>query len=200
MAAGRLGISHPPGKKLHLSGDGTVSGTNPACRIHEKVRLPTMESVQRFLSASAENHRWAAFSFDVRGERQLARVREPEPGVSCFVVKGRWFVYRCCYFGCSWSSYWFSRVGSLLVHLTHRLLWVARGLFLYVDDGLALFPLESAPLLASVCVMFLVSLGVPLSWEKLQLGGDLSWIGWDLRLSTRSACLPACLRRSSANC
>ena len=38
--------------------------------------------------------------------------------------------------------------------------------------------------------MFLVSMGIPLSWEKLQLGEDLSWIGWSLRLSVRSACLP----------
>ena len=77
-----------------------------------------------------------------------------------------------------------------MVRQTHRLLWVRHGLFLYVDDGLSLFPLEAAPLLSALCVMFLVSLGIPLSWEKLQLGEDLSWIGWSLRLSARSACLP----------
>ena len=190
VAAGKLGISHPPGKKPRLTGDGTVSGANPACRILEKVRLPTLESIQRFLSSSAVGQRWAAFSFDVRGAHKLVRVRESEQGLSCFVVKGRWFVYRSCYFGCSWAAYWFSRVGAFVVRQTHRLLWVRHGLFLYVDDGLSLFPLEAAPLLSALCVMFLVSLGIPLSWEKLQLGEDLSWIGWSLRLSVRSACLP----------
>ena len=31
-------------------GDGTVSGANSRCVIKEKVRLPTFESVQRFMS------------------------------------------------------------------------------------------------------------------------------------------------------
>ena len=117
----------------------------------------------------------------MRGAHKLVRVRESEQGLSCVVVKGRWFVYRCCHFGCSWVAYWFSRVGAFLVRQTHRLLWVRHGLFLYVDDGLSLFPLEAAPLLSALCVMFLVSLGIPLSWEKLQLGEDLSWIGWNTK-------------------
>ena len=96
VAAGKLGISHPPGKKPRLTGDGTVYGANPACRILEKVRLPTLESIQRFLSSSAVGQRWAAFSFDVRGAHKLVRVRESEQGLSCFVVKSRWFVYRSC--------------------------------------------------------------------------------------------------------
>ena len=190
VAAGKLGISQPPGKKPRLIGDGSVSGANAACWISEKVRLPTLESVQRFLSNSSSDQRWCAFSFDVRGAHKLIRVREPEQGLSCFVVKGRWFAYSSCYFGCRWAAYWFSRAGGFTVRQLHLFLWVCHGLFLYVDDGLSLFPVERAPLLAALCVMFLCALGIPLSWEKLAFGETLGWIGWDLCFPSRCALLP----------
>ena len=108
VAAGKLGISQPPGAKPRLIGDGSVSGANAACWISEKVRLPTLETAQRLLSNSSSDQRWCAFSFDVCGAHKLIRVREPEQGLSCFVVKGRWFAYSSCYFGCRW-------LGCLLV-------------------------------------------------------------------------------------
>ena len=39
IAAGKLGIAHPPGEKPRLIGDGAVSGANGSCRIEEKVHL-----------------------------------------------------------------------------------------------------------------------------------------------------------------
>ena len=39
VAAGKLGISQPPGKKPRLIGDGTVSGANAACWISENRRF-----------------------------------------------------------------------------------------------------------------------------------------------------------------
>ena len=51
---------------------------------------------------------------------------------------------------------------------------------MYVDDLLALFKQTDAPLQASLCIMLACALGVPLSWHKLQLSTDLSWICWRL--------------------
>ena len=112
VAAGKLGIAQPPGKKPRLIGDGTISGANHHCVIEEKVRLPTFESVQRFMSLSGPDVQWGALSFDVRGAHKLVNVSPAEQGLSCFVVQGRWFVYRSCYFGCRWAAYWFSRAGA----------------------------------------------------------------------------------------
>lgn len=83
---------------------------------------------------------WAALSFDVRGAHKLVNVSPEEQGLSCFVVQGRWFAYRSCYFGCRWAAYWFARVGAFLVRHCHPFLWVKHSFFVYVDDGLALFP------------------------------------------------------------
>lgn len=127
VAAGKLGIAQPPGKKPRLIGDGTISGANHRCVIEEKVRLPTIESVQRFMSLSNPCEHWEALSFDVRGAHKLVNVVPAEQGLSCFVVQGRWFAYRSCYFGCRWAAYWFSRVGAFLVRHCHRFLWVKHG-------------------------------------------------------------------------
>ena len=165
VAAGKLGISQPPGKKPRLLGDGSISGSNSRSCIRETVSLPTLECIRRLLSLFPAGDEWCAFSFDVRGAHKLVLVRDDEEGLSCFVLKGRWFVYRTCYFGCKWAAYWFSRVGGFLVRNLHRFIWVAHALLRYSDDGLELFPVQVAPLSASISVMFLAALGVPLSWD-----------------------------------
>ena len=190
VAAGKLGIAQPPGKKPRLIGDGTISGANHHCVIEEKVRLPTFESVQRFMSLSGPDVQWGALSFDVRGAHKLVNVSPAEQGLSCFVVQGRWFVYRSCYFGCRWAAYWFSRVGAFLVRHCHRFLWVQHGLFIYVDDGLALFPHRVCPILSATLLLFLAALGVPLSWEKVRMGGLQPWIGWSFHWDRGFAELP----------
>ena len=50
VAAGKLGVVCAPGRKPRLIGDGTISGTKDACQINEKVRLPSLECVQQFMS------------------------------------------------------------------------------------------------------------------------------------------------------
>jgi hypothetical protein len=42
--------------------------------------------------------------------------------------------------------------------------------------------------------MFLVALGVPLSYEKLELGFSLQWIGWHFNWERRAAALPTVKR------
>jgi hypothetical protein len=190
VAGGKLGIAQPPGKKPRLIGDGTISGANHHCVIEGKVRLPTFESVQRFMSLSGPDVQWGALSFDVRGAHKLVNVSPAEQGLSCFVVQGRWFVYRSCYFGCRWAAYWFSRVGAFLVRHCHRFLWVQHGLFIYVDDGLALFPHRVYPILSATLLLFLAALGVPLSWEKVRMGGLQPWIGWSFHWDRGFAARP----------
>ena len=190
VAAGKFGLVVAPGRKPRLIGDGSVSGVNGRCRIEEKVRLPGFESIQRFLSRVPRGTELVALSFDVRGAHKLVQVRPEEQGLSCFVLEGEWFHYTSCFFGCKWAAYWFSRVGAFLVRLLHRWIWLKHGLFLYVDDGLILLPAPIAPLVACSVIMFLVALGVPLSWEKLSLGTSMRWLGWGFNWADRVAWVP----------
>ena len=118
------------------------------------------------------------------------RVREDEQGFSIFVLDGVWYVYRSCYFGCRWAAYWFSRVGSWLVRLLHRFIWIAHGPFLCSDDGLEFLPTSVGPLLAVATLMLLGAVGVPISWKKVCMGHELVWIGWRFNAVAGAAFLP----------
>ncbi|CAJ1458009.1 unnamed protein product, partial [Effrenium voratum] len=89
------------------------------------------------------------------------------------------------------SAYWWAHVGAWLVRMLHLFIWLRHGLWLYVDDGLALLPFEAAPLVAASAIMFLTALGVPMSWRKLELGQELVWIGWKFNFSSGVVSLPA---------
>ena len=190
VAAGKLGVVRVPGKNPRLIGDGSVSGANGASCIPEKMRMPDLESIQRFISEAVTSEDWWMFSFDVQGAHKLVCVREDEQGFSIFILDGVWYVYRTCYFGCRWAAYWFSRVGSWLVRLLHRFIWIQHGLFLYVDDGLEFLPCSVGPLLATSTLMLLTAVGVPLSWKKVKMEQELVWIGWRFNTMAGAAFLP----------
>eukprot|EP00435_Cladocopium_sp_Y103_P043837 s2142_g12.t1 len=190
VAAGKLGVVCAEGRKPRLIGDGTVSGTKDACQICEKVRLPNLESVQRFLSKPSAVGSWSAWSWDIRGAHKLVKVAEEEQGFSCFIFENRWFHYRSCYFGARRSAYWFSRVGAFIMRQLHRFIRIRHGAFLYVDDGLCLFPSDVAPLLACVGLLFMCAIGIPFSWEKMVLGREFAWLGWQFNVAELAVTIP----------
>jgi hypothetical protein len=55
----------------------------------------------------------------------------------------------------------------------------------YVDDFIFLLPHHVSKALALLILMMMSILGVPISWNKLQLGPAGSWLGLNLRLSYR---------------
>ena len=84
------------------------------------------------------------------------------------------------------------RIGGAGLLLAHRFLHHSHFLCIFVDDALALFPHRVAALMACQLLILACVLGFPLSWHKVDLGDQLSWIGWDLRFQGWfSAFLPA---------
>lgn len=67
-----------------------------------------------------------------------------------------------------------------MVRSFHKLLRYRHALLQYVDDLLCLLDKCSAPLWASLLVIFCRVLGIPLSWHKCLLSETLTWIGWQL--------------------
>ena len=94
-------------------------------------------------------------------------------------MDGRWYTYRTCFFGCRWAAYWFSRASSFLVRVLHCWVWL----------------LPCGSMLMMVSYYSPLSLGVPSSWEKLQLGCAISRIGWDFHFSNATVCLIAAKRK-----
>ena len=176
-------------RKPRLVGDSSISHANQLCRIQEKVELPSLHDVAEFVSRHQDTC-WTAFSLDVSKAHKRIKIDPAERGFSVFVAvdkRGRkhWFVYHTAHFGASWAGYWWARAAGAFVRCAHILIHGSHFLVIYVDDLLALFPQPDAPLLACLCIMLATTMGVPLSWHKLQLAGSLKWIGWDIVLGRR---------------
>ena len=94
-----------------------------------------------------------------------------------------------CTYGIGSSSYWWGRLGALIVRLLHYvagpagLRWGLRFAddFILVSGGLTIW----RPL--AVAVLFLCSLGIPLKWTKFRGGLKTEWIGYYFDLENREA-------------
>ncbi|CAE7200873.1 nipblb [Symbiodinium sp. CCMP2592] len=101
-------------------------------------------------------------------------------GLLCFRHAGRLFQCITLNFGARVSSFYWARCAGLLMRLLRRLLRVRHSSWIYVDDILALFDRVSAPLWASVVVVLLLCLKIPMSWRKGMLAPSVLWIGWQM--------------------
>ena len=186
VVTGFLGVWRRPGASL-----GPISvkkaGSEPRLVGDSSIScLPSGRRLSSQVCLTASRHprdTWIAFSLDVAKAHKCIRVHPPEQGFSLFCTvdsagQNHWLVYRTCH--CAWSAYWWSRAGAAYVRSVHRLLHGGHFLAMYIDDLLALFKQTDAPLQASLCIMLACALGEPLSWHKVQLSTDLSWIGWRL--------------------
>ena len=185
-AAGRLGLVKKEGSQPRLIGDSSISNANQLSRICEKVELPSLEDVAQFVSRHQDTE-WHAFSLDIAKAHKRIRVCHAERGLSLFAVVDssgatRWLVYNTTHFGCAWAAYWWARTAAAFVRALHCFLQGNHFAAMYVDDLLALFPRQAAPLMACLCVTFACGLGLPLSWHKLQLSSSIKWIGWNFHL------------------
>ena len=70
-----------------------------------------------------------------------------------------------------------------MVRSCHSLLAHGHALWQYVDDLLAWLDKASSPLWASLIVVLLLILGVPMSWHKAALSDTIDWIGWRISVS-----------------
>ena len=71
-----------------------------------------------------------------------------------------------------------------MVRSCHSLLAHGHALWQYVDDLLAWLDKSSSPLWASLIVVLLLILGVPMSWHKAALADTVDWIGWRISVSS----------------
>ena len=89
-------------------------------------------------------------------------------------------------YGISSAQFWWGRIASLLNRICiHAKLCV--WAFMYVDDLLAMFSMlaeQNLWELASTLLVFLIVIGWPVSWPKLELGQDFEWIGHHVNLNT----------------
>ena len=176
------------GKEPRLVLDSTVCNANIACRVPEKVSLPSNLDVHRTFSSDDPFGRWVALSLDFKAARKSIKVQDKEHGCLLFESAGRLFHYVVCHFGAKFSAYWWQRAGSQMLRIVHALLATfSRRAWLYVDDLLALLCKHSMPQQVTIITFFLACINAPISWRKAQLGNIVTWCGWTLHTDLESS-------------
>ncbi|CAK9089835.1 unnamed protein product [Durusdinium trenchii] len=180
---------HLLGSEFHLVCWAVMPLPRPMPRLVQKA-LPGLQGLEE----DGAGECWGALNFDVRGAHKLVNVTPPEQGLSCFDLLCGQRLMVCLQVLLFWML-----VGSLLCSRGYCLPRLALSpisldqarFFLYVADGLALFPAKAPPLLATSLLYFLAALGAPLSWEKLRMGTPcpVNKSGAQLRLASLAQAL-----------
>jgi hypothetical protein len=176
-AVGKINVVRVPGEDDRMVMDSTVPGLTDRVRQAEKPRNPNPESINDAVGRDTSGEEWIGFSADVKGAHKCCRLREDEHGLMLFTFLGVLCYYCVCHFGGTWSSYWWSRVAAALHRMLHRLLWHPHQGWIYVDDWLWRLRRETAAEEATLITLFLMALGCPMSFHKLDFGPEILWIG-----------------------
>ena len=178
LAVGKLNVVFQRNGKSRLIMDGSVSGTNQSCHINERYNLPSIQDVRASYPIRESSSEISAFSLDVKSAHKSIRIRERDRGlVGIKTEDAKFFWYRVCPFGASFSALWWQRLSSWLVRALHLLLYIAHTLKMFVDDLLVTQDATLMPLSGAAILAFAGAFNIPISWSKLQLSHSVVWIG-----------------------
>ena len=179
-AVGKLGLVLAPGRPPRLVVDSSVSGVTSNTHLPNRSANPSLMDVRRSVPISDSLDQLVALVLDVAKAHRRMLIRPADRGLLCFRHAGRLYQSITLNFGARVSSFFWARCAGLLMRLLKRLLRVRHSSWIYVDDLLSLFDRLSAPLWASVVVVLLLCLKIPMSWHKGTLSPSVVWIGWQM--------------------
>ena len=160
--------------------DSSVSNANQVC-------LPLLNDIRAALPLRSDSAGVAGCSVDIESARKIVRVRKKDQGLLGFGRQERLLFYKVWPFKAVFSSGWFARVGGFLTRCLHLLAYV---LMLYSDDLLLRQNKNVLPVGATFVLALFAAFNVPISWPKLQVGPQITWIGWELNFAAGGFRLP----------
>ncbi|CAE7286514.1 unnamed protein product [Symbiodinium sp. CCMP2592] len=191
VAIGKLGLVLAEGRSPRLTVDSSISGVTAACQIPNHMLLPRISDVEDCAPSCLGRQPWITISLDVRKAHRMVMVEHCDQALLAFTFEGRVFTSSTLNFGARASAFWWARVGGALLRLSHAAIWLSHLLWGYVDDFLGGFRGDVAPISASIWILLLLALGVPLSWPKCVWSSECIWIGWSINLESWVCELPS---------
>ncbi|CAE7451467.1 unnamed protein product [Symbiodinium sp. CCMP2592] len=191
VAIGKLGLVLAEGRSPRLTVDSSISGVTAACQIPNHMLLPRISDVEDCAPSCLGRQPWITISLDVRKAHRMVMVEYCDQALLAFTFEGRAFTSSTLNFGARASAFWWARVGGALLRLSHAAIWLSHLLWGYVDDFLGGFRGDVAPISASIWILLLLALGVPLSWPKCVWSSECIWIGWSINLESWICELPS---------
>ena len=185
FAIGKLGIATQQVDKPRLVLDSTISGLNPASNkaILEKYSYPKLSNLQDCIPTSVKKPN-VLLNVDVKSAHKRIKVKPQHQGLLAFRYQDQLYHYKVLHFGGSCSAYYWTRVAGLLLRLVHRFLYTYHSGLVFVDDFVFGFCKDTPLLQASLVLMMMTFLQVPISWGKLELSEQITWIGWNINTNS----------------
>ena len=190
VAVGKVNIVKAPGRSPRLVVDNSICNTNQCCHVPEQFSMPSLQDIQSCFPLREDNKEIQG----LKGAHKTSHVRERDIGLLGIRQQERLLFYKVCPFGATFSSHWFARMGGFFTRCLHLLIWLSHVLLLYVDDLLLFQNSKVLPLSAALTLAFCACFKIPFSWKKLQMGQTITWIGWEINLSSACFSLPEAKR------
>ena len=179
--------------KARLVTDLRRSGGNGRLKIRERVVLPRVidlvASILRLLERWGTEEKVDLAAIDFTDAFHTIWLDERERPLCVFESSGKWYVYKRLPFGLASAPLVWGRLAAAAFRLTQAL--AVRSEFeshCYVDDpGFALAGASrwSRRKTFSLVLLFLMCLGMDVSWMKAQYGKIIEWLGVTIELTTR---------------
>ena len=183
FAAAKLGAV-PQGDSVRVVVDETVDGVNRSTPLPETMQTPGLQELQGGMAAGLPL--WKALKVDVKSAFKRIKLIKADWRRALFCVDGLWYFYVTLPFGARASAYWWVRFYAVIHRVLH---WVLikfpHGGLMYIDDSLWLFEASIASRCSAAVLLVLALFGVPLSWDKTQVGSQVDWVGFAVDLEQR---------------
>ena len=177
--------------KWRLVFDGTAAGVNSQVLLPVVAETPGLldgEALLGYPTPAADP--FLGCKIDVKGAFKRLLLHRDEFPYSIFTIGGKWYFSKSCPMGMRASPYHWCRFNSILHRLTKRLAQhFLHGSMMYIDDSLFAAKQSEFSTVISMILTFLVLMGVPISWKKLEAGLFTEWVGFRLDFSERKAYL-----------
>ena len=185
-AIGKLGVVLAPGRSPRLVVDSSISMVTANTALPNHMLLPRISDVIQCAPEGMAIQQMTQLTLDVAKAHRRILVHPDDGGLLCFHANGE--LYRCITlnFGARASGWYWGRLAGIMVRSCHSLLAHGHALWQYVDDLLAWLDKSSSPLWASLIVVLLFILGVPMS----ALADTVDWIGWRISVSSWTVAVP----------
>ena len=180
LAVGKLGIASQQPNKPRLVLDSTISGLNPLSQqaIQEKCSYPRLSHLQQCVS-SAVCQPCKFLNLDIKSAHK--RIKQ---------FRDRIYHYQVLHFGGTCSAYYWTRLAAIILRFFHHFLYIYHFGMVFVDDFIFGLDPVAAPLQTSTLLLCCAFLNIPLSWHKLELGHQITWIGWRIDAWSDTVSIP----------
>jgi hypothetical protein len=204
ICCGALGAKDE-GDKVRTIHDGTANHVNEHIRRNstEKTTAPGLQDLIYCIQLTQSEDETAAtgaeqcsdqndlilIKADVTKAHRRIKVQHKDWKYMAAEIKGNIWINKCGTYGISSAQLYWGRMAALLTRLLYLTFPAILWAFVYVDDFIIILRRSEVLTTGYAILLFLITMGCPLSWKKTMIGTTNTWLGYHINTLTATAML-----------